>query len=285
MLNVSVVRSILPDIDQIEEIKVGGQKAVFRAEHKSFGSVIVKVLRPKGSIERMTREVTIVRQNDFTNVPKIFDYNECTLEGDKCLYLIEQLIEGQELRKFIDGIGHFTINEACSLLHHLLETILDLELARVVHRDIKPENIIRTAEDKYWLLDFGIARDLDSTSLTLTEANFGPHTVGYAAPEQFRNMKKKIDSRTDLFSVGVVLYEAITGNHPFAQSGMNPLEVLSRTETLSIDNLNIEGDTDDRVLSRFILNLMQKFPSRRPPSGRQAWEWFSEIKQRVKGGV
>ena len=79
--------------------------------------------------------------------------------------------------------------------------IKQLEACKIVHRDIKPENIIVTSAGKIFFLDFGIARILGLPTLTKTEAIVGPHTPGYAAPEQFNDLKSDIDSRADLFSI------------------------------------------------------------------------------------
>ena len=82
---------------------------------------------------------------------------------------------------------------------------------------------------EYWLLDFGIARHLDKESITASGAMFGPASAGYAPPEQFRNIKTEIDIRTDLFAIGVVAYEALTGSHPFLQGAKDRVDAYRRT--------------------------------------------------------
>jgi serine/threonine-protein kinase len=146
-----------------------------------------------------------------------------------------------------------------------------------VHRDIKPENIILAPDGKVFFLDFGIARILGVPSLTKTEAMIGPHSPGYAAPEQFNNLKSDIDSRADLFSIGVVTYECLSGKNPFSEGARNHLEVLQRTETITPISFRIQGDSQHQFMG-LLSSLMGKYPSRRPNNATQALHWLNAAK-------
>jgi serine/threonine-protein kinase len=152
-----------------------------------------------------------------------------------------------------------------------------LEEKNIVHRDIKPENIIVSVDGKVYFLDFGIARILGVPSLTKTEALVGPHTPGYAAPEQFNNLKSDIDSRADLFSIGVVTYECLSGKNPFSEGATSHLDILQRTETITPVSFKIPGDTQQQFMG-LLSSLMGKFPSRRPKDATQALNWLSAAK-------
>ena len=280
MPNAEMVKRILPNATGVFEIKIGGQKAVFRATDNDYGTVVVKIMLPDGSGNRLNREIDIVSSNDFPNVPKIYNHGTFDIDENQCVFIIEQYIEGFDLRGLLSKNGRLTIEETIGLIEGLLETVTALEMCGVVHRDIKPENILCSTDGKYWLLDFGIARDLRQLSLTDTAAHFGPHTAGYAAPEQFRNMKKKIDAKADLFSIGVVAYEALTGNHPFTAGTRDYLDILRRTEAFHVSPLVIKDDTNSE-LSKFIHLLMEKYPSRRPPSAKMAKNWFDRIAENM----
>jgi serine/threonine-protein kinase len=162
------------------------------------------------------------------------------------------------------------------LIRTLLQFAVEAEKKKLVHRDIKPENIMIDISNNLWILDFGIARHLEKSSLTMTQDRFGPHTAGYAAPEQFRNLKRDIDIRADLFTIGIVAYEAFTGENPFRSGARDALAVLYRTETLLVSPLIIPGDSQNQ-LSGFIRVLIEKFPSRRPPNAETALNWFNTI--------
>jgi len=118
---------------------------------------------------------------------------------------------------------------------------------------------------------------LDMPSITKTEAMIGPHTPGYAAPEQFNNLKKQIDSRYNIFSVGVVTYECITGENPFRQGAQSALDVLQRIETVTPASFQIPGDTQKQFMA-LLSSMMGKFPSRRPKNANQALDWLHAAK-------
>lgn len=282
----AIVNSLFPQFQDVSPLKTGGQKAVFRATCQEQGDIVIKVVLPNGSDARIEREIDIVSRNSFYNVPRILSHSRHRLDGQEWLFVVEQYVEGEDLRAILSASGAMAYSNVMVLLDDLLRTACELESAGIVHRDIKPDNILCARTGHYWLLDFGIARDLGQISLTESAAHFGPHTAGYAAPEQFRNMKKRIDARTDLFAIGVVAYEAITGAHPFANRATNYLDILRRTEAMQINPLSMPEDATNEM-SQFISLLMEKYPSRRPQTAKLAREWFCEIVQRNshKGGA
>jgi len=277
-----------PDIDTIQRsirgirdlkpLAQGGQKIVFRATHDDYGEVVIKViLQPN---ERIQREIDIAIACDIPNTAHLYEWGNIEHDGHKILFIIEQYVEGVNLREEMKAKGRLPTDQVLTLIDTLLKTAVALEKEHLVHRDIKPENIMVCPDGTFKLLDFGIARHLAMPSLTPTDANFGPHTAGYAAPEQFRNLKKEIDIRTDLFAIGVVAYEALTGKQPFADGSRNQLDTLRRTETIVPASLKIDKDQENQ-LSNFIAVLMAKYPSRRPPTALQAQQWFDSIRRSI----
>lgn len=105
----------------------------------------------------------------------------------------------------------------------------------------------------------------------------GPHTPGYAAPEQFNNLKKEIDSRADIFSLGVVVYECMTGKNPFKDGASNALEILQNTETITPVQYIINGDSQSQFMA-LLGAMMGKYPSRRPRTAEQALDWLNAAK-------
>lgn len=255
-----------------EELKPGGQKRVFRAVHDKYGDVVVKVVI--SGEERVQREIEIVTKHSIKHVPIIFLSGKIKSEGQNFLFTIEEYIPGKNLREYLSAQNCLSNEQALKLLGTLLRIAVELEDVGIVHRDIKPENIMVTNSGEYYLLDFGIARALNMTSLTAPGAVSGPHTPGYAAPELFNYNKTEIDSRADLFSIGVVAYEVLSGNHPFLDgTEVFGDEALQKTINVKPKRFEIIGDTQQLLMS-FILTLMQKFPTRRPPTARKALDWF-----------
>nr|WP_297933457.1 serine/threonine-protein kinase [uncultured Blautia sp.] len=264
------------EFEKIELMARGGQKIVFDGVHNSYGETVIKLYFQLND-PRSIREIQIEKGLNLSMVPKIYETGTIEYEGTETLYIIEQKVKGTELRKVLESGRRFSLEEAVIFLEQGLEFISCIENKGIVHRDIKPENIIRADDGKIFFLDFGIARVLGADSLTRTGAMMGPHTPGYAAPEQFNNLKKEIDSRADIFSLGVVTYECITGKNPFREGSINALEVLQKTETITPVQYSIKGDTQSQFMA-LLGAMMGKYPSRRPRTAKQAMDWLKVAK-------
>ena len=265
------------EFEKIELMARGGQKSVFDGVHNSYGETVIKLYFQLND-PRSLREIQIERDLNLSMVPKIYETGTIEYEGTETLYIIEQKVKGTELRKVLESGKRFSLEEAVTFLEQGLEFIACIENKGIVHRDIKPENIIRADDGRIFFLDFGIARILGADSLTRTGAMMGPHTPGYAAPEQFNNLKKEIDSRADIFSLGVVTYECITGKNPFREGSINALEVLQKTETITPVQYSIKGDTQSQFMA-LLGAMMGKYPSRRPRTAKQAIDWLKVAKK------
>lgn len=265
------------EFEKIELMARGGQKIVFDGVHNSYGETVIKLYFQIND-PRSLREIQIERDLNLSMVPKIYETGTIEYEGTETLYIIEQKVKGTELRKVLESGKRFSLEEAVTFLEQGLEFIACIENKGIVHRDIKPENIIRADDGRIFFLDFGIARILGADSLTRTGAMMGPHTPGYAAPEQFNNLKKEIDSRADIFSLGVVTYECITGKNPFREGSINALEVLQKTETITPVQYSIKGDTQSQFMA-LLGAMMGKYPSRRPRTAKQAIDWLKVAKK------
>lgn len=265
------------EFEKIELMARGGQKIVFNGVHNSYGETVIKLYFQLND-PRSLREIQIERDLNLSMVPKIYETGTIEYEGTETLYIIEQKVKGTELRKVLESGKRFSLEEAVTFLEQGLEFIACIENKGIVHRDIKPENIIRADDGRIFFLDFGIARILGADSLTRTGAMMGPHTPGYAAPEQFNNLKKEIDSRADIFSLGVVTYECITGKNPFREGSINALEVLQKTETITPVQYSIKGDTQSQFMA-LLGAMMGKYPSRRPRTAKQAIDWLKVAKK------
>lgn len=265
------------EFEKIELMARGGQKIVFDGVHNSYGETVIKLYFQLND-PRSLREIQIERELNLSMVPKIYETGTIEYEGTETLYIIEQKVKGTELRKVLESGKRFSLEEAVTFLEQGLEFIACIENKGIVHRDIKPENIIRADDGRIFFLDFGIARILGADSLTRTGAMMGPHTPGYAAPEQFNNLKKEIDSRADIFSLGVVTYECITGKNPFREGSINALEVLQKTETITPVQYSIKGDTQSQFMA-LLGAMMGKYPSRRPRTAKQAIDWLKVAKK------
>ena len=231
---------------------------------------------------RVKREIQIVNENKFEHVPQILEVDEFDINGHAGLYIFEEYIDGESLKNYLNK-GKMNLEEALILTEQLLKIIVQMEKRHIVHRDIKPDNILRSKTGDWYLIDFGIARALDMQSLTLTEVQMGPHTPGYGAPELFQYTKKDIDSRADIFSLGVVVFEAVTGTHPFIRGDeIDRNEIWYKTITIVPQSVEIEGDVDMLFIG-LLQTYMQKHVTRRPETAEKALAWFNNVKKQLKG--
>src|SRR5580658_7189314 len=240
------VQKALSDVVLQGEIARGGQKLVFLAESPSYGSIAVKLIKP-GSIaadQRAEREIEVAKSLGPPHFPRLFEAKRVSIDGSDVICIYEEYLQGMSLRSAIQQNGRLSGPETTRIAVEVLEALETLRTMGVVHRDVKPDNIHIGADGRVVLLDLGIARQLGEASLTDDHAFFGPLTPGYGAPEQVRNEKRKISSRTDIFAIGVVMYECISGRNPFLDPGASPAQALQQTLTHAPPRLDAQGSSN-----------------------------------------
>jgi serine/threonine protein kinase len=280
VIDVRTVAAEFPELTDITLMaSVSGQKEVVKARYKST-VVVLKLVKERAIDDKRTdRELEAVRKIGGSYIPQVLEAGQRNIAGQDRFYVIEEFIDGETYR---DRLSRKPIQGICDvavITDALLRACVDFEAVAIVHRDLKPENLIIDRGEKLWILDFGIARHLNLISIT-PDGAFGVGTPGYAAPEQFHNIKAEIDARTDLFAVGITSYEALCGYNPLTRGLTDPYAILRRTETMNLPPLAIPGDTQAEF-SKFINALIQRFPSRRPQTAREAVDWFDPIKKRL----
>lgn len=278
-IDVDWIRQQFPDLRGLQPLARGGQKVVFAANHNADGDIVLKLLLRETGNDRLAREVLAGELVDCERVPRIIETGLLDTPIGECIWVREQRIHGVTLRTRLAS-GPLPFDEALRLGLQLLATLEVAERKRIVHRDIKPENVMVDGQGDYWLLDFGLARHLDLESLTATHLQFGVGTLGYAAPEQFRNLKRQIDCRADLFGLGVLLYECAVGHNPFIVGARDQLEVLRRVEQMPLPRLNHAKDAAYQFAD-FLNALTQKHRTQRPRSTREAYQWLEDVQRMV----
>lgn len=265
--------SSLQDISVLDQ---GAQKHVFSAQHQDHGNVVLKLIRSGHTPERTQRELLAAKQIDSRRIPRIFEHSIIAgPAGEHIVWVIEQRIQGMNLQSVLKG-RPLSLLESNRLAVQLLEVLERAEQARIVHRDIKPANIMLDTAGEFWLLDFGLARHLDLNSLTATAQTFGVGTPGYAPPEQYRNIKGEIDSRADLFALGVTIYECLTQRNPFTDGVRDVGEVVRRIEGNERPTLSLPEDPNG-IAADFVATLMQRRANHRPSTAAEALIWAREL--------
>ncbi len=247
----------LGDFRIIGEVGRGGMGAVYEAEQISLGRrVALKVLRfgaasDQEAIQRFQREAETVATLHHTNIVPIFFVG--SQRGVN--YYAMQFIEGRNLAEVLSiGPGKPSLDQIASWALQAADAIDHAHRRGVIHRDVKPSNLILDHEGRLWLTDFGLARRVDDVTLSMTGLLLG--TPRYMSPEQAEASSKRLDHRTDLFSLGATFYELLTGQPAFQGGTSHGViqEILTK-DPPSIRSLNPDVPRD---LETIIMKCMAK---------------------------
>ncbi|WP_246821610.1 protein kinase, partial [Brachybacterium sp. HMSC06H03] len=213
---------LLDDRYRVEEpIARGGMATVHRGHDQRLDRVVaLKIMHPHLAMDedfrrRFGREARSAARLAHRNVVGVFDQGE---DEDR-IYLAMELIEGETLRARIVERGRLTVGESLEITAQVLEALVAAHGAGIVHRDIKPENILLDRQDTVKVADFGLARAIGANNSSTGAALLG--TVAYISPEVVT--RGEADERSDLYSLGVVLFEMLTGRQPFR--GEQPVHI------------------------------------------------------------
>ncbi|WP_416349686.1 Stk1 family PASTA domain-containing Ser/Thr kinase [Mammaliicoccus lentus] len=232
----------------------GGMSNVYLAKDNILDrKVAVKVINippyeKEKTVERFEREVqntTILSHNNIVNVLDVE-------EDDNCYYLVMEYIEGPTLKEYLIKEGRLSAEEAIEMTLQILKGIAHAHHHRIIHRDIKPQNILMTQHGTLKILDFGIARALSETALTETNHVMG--SVQYLSPEQAKG--QSTDESSDIYSIGIVLYELLTGHPPF--SGETPVSVAIKHIQEEIPSVKEERPSIPQSVENVIMKATQK---------------------------
>jgi eukaryotic-like serine/threonine-protein kinase len=202
----------------------GGMGAVYRAHDRELDRVVaLKVIRPELArnaqvLQRFKQELILARQITHRNIIRIFDLGQA--EGTR--FITMEFIEGEDLSQILAHRGKLPAPEAAGIIAQVARGLEAAHSEGVVHRDLKPQNIMIDAQGKASVMDFGIARSMDASNMTRTGALMGTPT--YMSPEQAQG--QKVDARSDLYMLGIIFYELLTGNPPF--EAKHPMATLVR---------------------------------------------------------
>ena len=224
MDNEALIRKTLRHkFEIVSEIGKGGMATVYKAIQLNLGrTVALKVIHQnlvhnEEFILRFQREAEVLASLRHPNIVSVYDFDSV----DYIHYIAMEYLEGMNLRELKSKNGTFTVSETINYIAPIADALSYMDKRGIVHRDVKPSNIFITNEGRPVLMDFGVV-----SSKQLLSFSGGKITVGtpeYMSPEQAEG-KLKLDGRSDIFSLGVVTYECLTGQVPF--SGDNPISIL-----------------------------------------------------------
>ncbi len=262
------VHAALRDRYQIErELGRGGMAIVYLAEDlKHQRKVAIKVLRPELAAavgpERFLREIAIAASLSHPNILPLYDSGDI----DGTLYYVMPFVEGESLRDRLNRERQLPLEDALQITQEVADALGHAHALGLIHRDIKPENILFQAGHAV-VSDFGIARAVSAAGeATLTETGLAVGTPAYMSPEQASG-GKDLDARSDLYALGCVLYEMLSGETPY--TGPTPQAILAKKLSEPLPRVSVVRETVGAPLEAALAKVLARTPADRYATARQ----------------
>jgi serine/threonine protein kinase/tetratricopeptide (TPR) repeat protein len=237
----------------------GGMGAVYKARDRELDRfVALKLIRPElaanpSILARFKQELLLSREVTHRNVIRIYDLGD----ADGVKFITMEFVEGQDLRSLIQEKKKFPPEEAVALMQQVCRALEAAHTLGIIHRDLKPQNIMRDQTGRILVMDFGLARMVEGDGMTQTGALVG--TMEYMSPEQA--LGKDLDQRSDLYSMGLILYELLTGKMPFkAESAVASLIKRNQEQATPVSD---HDQTIPRALSNIVAKCLERDPAMR----------------------
>src|SRR5579864_7264187 len=243
----------------------GGMGAVYKATDVELNrTVAVKVIRPdlardKAIVDRFKQELLLAHQVTHRNVIRIYDLSE----ADGMKFITMEYVEGENLLTLLHEKKKFSPSEAVEIMLQVCRALEAAHSVGVIHRDLKPQNIMRDKTGRILVMDFGLARTLEGDGMTQSGALVG--TMDYMSPEQA--LGKELDERSDIFALGLIFYEMLTGQMPFrADSALASL--IKRTQERARP-ISDHDNTIPQNLSAIVSKCLERDPGARYQSAKE----------------
>jgi eukaryotic-like serine/threonine-protein kinase len=269
-VDIKDAQQMFPDYTFVRPLTPSEQKSAFHVKDKAGTDLCLKLIAPNYERDRLDREIQALQTINHPNVVKLIEYTFSSKPGQWRHYIVEEFIDGQDLQVSLKPGKPWPVKTAAAFFAKLCDGLFAMREKGIVHRDIKPANIRVRPDGTPVIIDFGLARHLTMPDLTQTAEGAAIGTPIYFAPEQFDGTKHDIDHRTDLFAVGILLYEALTGESPFYSPKMTTRAQLRQAvceSTVHLSKPSFQAlDEKWRIL---LSRLLEKERAKRPADARQ----------------
>src|SRR6516162_4769295 len=215
----------------------GGMGSVYKAADREVDRVVaLKLIRPELAsnpviLARFKQELLTAHQVTHKNVIRIYDL----ADADGVKFITMEFVEGKDLRQLLRQHGKLSPEEAVEIMRQVCMALDAAHSVGIIHRDLKPQNVMRDAAGRILVMDFGLARSVESEGMTQTGALLG--TIEYMSPEQA--MGKPLDQRSDLFAVGLIFFELLSGRMPYkAETAMASLLMRNQERAVPLSEID-----------------------------------------------
>lgn len=264
-VSLSAAKAMFPEYTFIQALTPSAQKAAFHVRDSQGQDLCLKIISPDYERDRLDREIQALQSLDHANVVKLVEYTFSSKPSYHRHYLIEEFVDGRDLKEILLPGQPWAPKDAATFFASVCDGLAALKDKEIIHRDIKPENIRVRPDRTPVIIDFGLARHLNLPDLTQTVVGAAIGTPLYFAPEQFDGTKHDIDHRTDLFALGILLYEALTGEPPFYHRSMTTRAQLRQAVCESNVHLTHQSFLAlDPKWKTLLGRLLEKDRSKRP---------------------
>lgn len=255
-----------PEYNFIDALTPSEQKAAFHVVNNSGDHYCLKLISPDYQTERLDREIRALLTISHSNVVTMVDYTRSFHRGLQRHHIIEEYIEGCDLSSYITPGNCWPVQNTAAFFAAVCDGLYAIHQADIIHRDLKPSNIRVRSDGQPVIIDLGVARHLTLPDLTSYCQGAEIGTPLYFSPEQCCGTRDDIDPRTDLFAVGILIFQALTGRHPFRISSMGLYDAIcSSYEYLQFSEFSALSPQWKLIVGR----LLEKERAKRPQNAAQ----------------
>jgi serine/threonine protein kinase len=259
----------------IEELGKGGMGRVYKVYDQKIQEVVaLKLIKPEigfneKAVERFKNELKFARKISHRHVCRLYDLGEFGMAH----FITMEYVEGEDLKNFIRRAGTITTPKAISIAKQVCEGLIEAHRLGVIHRDLKPQNVMIDHEGNVRVMDFGLARFLEADGVTGSGVMLG--TPEYMSPEQVD--LKEVDARSDLYSLGVIMHEMVTGRAPF--EGQTPISIAIKHKSELPPNSREINPLVPEAFSRVVLKCLAKDRQKRYQNADELFQNLTRIEE------
>jgi len=251
----------------------GGMGIVYLASDSELREkVAIKTIRAdlvtadESAMERFRNEIRLARKVTSRNIVRTHDFGRV----DDVYFVTMEYVEGMTLRALLDSRKRLDTDSTLAIARQLADALECAHEQGIIHRDLKPENLLLDSAGVLKVMDFGVARLAERTT-TLTQAGMVVGTPTYMAPEQL--LAEEVDGRSDLYSVGVILYECLTGRAPF--EAKSPISLIAKVLNETAVAPEVVKPDVSHSISELVMRLLSKDPKQRPQTAKALREMLA----------